>query len=168
MSLFTDGLLSLKESMIKANINNNKKYEGYNNLLSWYYMNIFSFFTFCFTFAQILFNIFFGNYAQIFKMILGNKNLITDLFSYAVFDVLGQSVLYLFLGKYGPLQLSMVTSVRKILSVSLSILFFGKSISFPQSISLFLALSIIIWEIFEKGSKNKNKSEIKEINKKIE
>ena len=168
VSLFTDGLLSLKESMIKSNINNNKKYEGYNNLLSWYYMNIFSFFTFCFTFAQILFNIFFGNYAQIFKMILGNKNLITDLFSYAVFDVLGQSVLYLFLGKYGPLQLSMVTSVRKILSVSLSILFFGKSISFPQSISLFLALSIIIWEIFEKGSKNKNKSEIKEINKKIE
>ena len=168
VSLFTDGLLSLKESMIKSNINNNKKFEGYNNLLSWYYMNIFSFFTFCFTFAQILFNIFFGNYAQIFKMILGNKNLITDLFSYAVFDVLGQSVLYLFLGKYGPLQLSMVTSVRKILSVSLSILFFGKSISFPQSISLFLALSIIIWEIFEKGSKNKNKSEIKEINKKIE
>ena len=167
ISLFTDGLLSLKESMIKTNIINDKKYEGYNNLLSWYYMNIFSFFTFCFTFSQILFNIFVGNYTQIFKMIFYNKNLLIDLFSFAIFDVLGQSVLYLFLGKYGPLQLSMVTSVRKILSVSLSILFFGKSISFPQSISLFLAVSIIIWEIFEKGNKNKDKDN-KKLDKKIE
>ena len=76
-----------------------------------------------------------------------------DLFSYAIFDVLGQSVLYIFLGKYGPLALSMVTSVRKILSISISILYFGKPISFPQSISLLLATSIIFWEIYEKGNK---------------
>ena len=157
ISLFTDGLLSLKENMIKTNIISDKKYERYNNLLSWEYMNIFSFFTFMFSFSQIISNLYFGNYIQIFKIIFTNKILLRDLLSYAVFDVMGQSILYIFLGKYGPLALSMVTSVRKILSISISILYFGKSISFPQSISLFLATSIIFWEIYEKG----NKKEIK-------
>ena len=158
ISLFSDGLLSLKESMIKTNIMSENKYEGYNNLLCWEYMNVFSFFTFCFTFSQIVYNSFLGEYIHIFKIILSNKILIKDLFSYAVFDVLGQSILYIFLGKYGPLALSMVTSVRKILSISISILYFGKSISFPQSISLILATSIIFWEIYEKGNKKEIKS----------
>ena len=124
ISLFSDGLLSLKENMIKNNIINDKKYEGYNNLLSWKYMNIFSFFTFSFAFCQIILNLFFGDYIHIFKIIFSNKILLKDLFSYAIFDVLGQSVLYIFLGKFGPLALSMVTSVRKILSISISILYF--------------------------------------------
>ena len=158
LSLFVDGLLSLKESMIKNNILSEKKYEGYDNMLSWEYMNIFSFFTFSFSFCQIIFNLFFGNYAHIFKIIFTNSILLKDLILYAVFDVLGQSVLYIFLGKYGPLALSMVTSVRKILSISISILYFGKSISFSQSISLFLATSIIFWEIYENGNKYKIKS----------
>ena len=159
ISLFTDGLLSLKENMIKTNIISDKKYEGYNNLLSWEYMNIFSFFTFMFSFSQIISNLYFGNYIQIFKIIFTNKILLKDLLSYAVFDVMGQSILYIFLGKYGPLALSMVTSVRKILSISISILYFGKSISFPQGISLFLATSIIFWEIYEKGNKKEIKKE---------
>ena len=56
----------------------------------------------------------------------------------------------------------MVTSVRKILSISISILYFGKSINFPQSISLFLAGTIIFWEIYDKGNKETSiKVEIK-------
>ena len=155
MSLFIDGLLSLKESMIKTNIMNEKKYDGYENMLCWEYMNIFSFFTFSFSFCQIIFNLFFSDYVNIFKIIFSNSNLLKDLICYAVFDVLGQSILYIFLGKYGPLALSMVTSVRKILSISISILYFGKSISFSQSISLFLATSIIFWEIYENGNRSK-------------
>jgi hypothetical protein len=163
ISLFSDGLLSLKEKMIQGNINSNKKYNGYEKIICWEYMQIFSFFTFIFGFGQIIFNILFGDYVQIFKIILNNKILLKDLLSYAIFDVLGQSVLFIFLGKYGPLALSMVTSVRKILSISISILYFGKSISFPQSISLFLATSIIFWEIYDKGNKNKPR-EIKKKN----
>ena len=141
--------------MIKTNIMNEKKYEGYENMLCWEYMNIFSFFTFSFSFCQIIFNLFFSDYVNIFKIIFSNSNLLKDLICYAVFDVLGQSILYIFLGKYGPLALSMVTSVRKILSISISILYFGKSISFSQSISLFLATSIIFWEIYENGNRSK-------------
>ena len=157
ISLFSDGLLSLKEKMIEGNIKSNDKYFGYEKIICWEYMQIFSFFTFFFGFIQIVSNVLFGDYIQIFKIIFSNKLLLKDLLSYAIFDVFGQSILFIFLGKYGPLALSMVTSVRKILSISISILYFGKSISFPQSISLFLATSIIFWEILDKGSKNRPK-----------
>ena len=168
ISLFSDGLLSLKENMIKQDIKNDKKYNGYEKIICWEYMQIFSFFTFFFGFWQIFKNILFGDYIQIFKIIFTNKTLLKDLLSYAVFDVLGQSILFIFLGKYGPLALSMVTSVRKILSISISIIYFGKSISFPQSISLFLATSIIFWEIYDKGNKKKEIEDKSNKKKKIE
>ena len=168
ISLFSDGLLSLKENMIKQNIKNDNKYQGYEKVICWEYMQIFSFFTFFFGFWQIVMNAIFGDYIQIFKIIFTNKILLKDLLFYAVFDVLGQSVLFIFLGKYGPLALSMVTSVRKILSISISIIYFGKSISFPQSISLFLATSIIFWEIYDKGNKKKEIEDKSNKKKKIE
>ena len=161
ISLFFDGLLSLKEKMVQVNINDNSEYKGYEKIICWEYMKIFGLCTFVFAFSQILFKTIFGNYLQIIKIAFSCKGLLRDLFCYAVFDALGQSVLFIFLSKYGPLTVSMVTSVRKILSISLSILYFGKSISFPQSISLFLAGTIIFWEIYDKGNKNKKIEEKK-------
>lgn len=158
ISLFSDGLLSLKEHMIKKNIDNEPKYQGFKDVISWEYMQIFCMFTFMFGFVQIIFNLIFGDYVQIIQIILNNKDLLKDLMLYAVFDALGQCVLYIFLGKYGPLALSMVTSVRKILSISISIIYFGKTISLPQTISLILASSIIFWEIYDKGNSSKGKN----------
>jgi hypothetical protein len=155
ISLFFDGLLSLKEKMVQVNIKNNIEYNGYEQIICWEYMKIFGFCTFLFGFFQIIFKIIFGNYLEILKIVFKSKGLIRDLFCYAVFDALGQSVLFIFLSKYGPLTVSMVTSVRKILSISISIVYFGKSISFPQSISLFLAGTIIFWEIYDKGNSKK-------------
>jgi len=155
ISLFFDGLLSLKEKMVQVNIKNNIEYNGYEQIICWEYMKIFGFCTFLFGFFQIIVKIIFGDYLEILKIVFKCKGLIRDLFCYAVFDALGQSVLFIFLSKYGPLTVSMVTSVRKILSISISILYFGKSISFPQSISLFLAGTIIFWEIYDKGNSKK-------------
>ena len=154
ISLFFDGLLSLKEKMVQVNIKNNIEYKGYEKIICWEYMKIFGLCTFFFGFFQIIFKVIFGNYIQILKIVFICKILLRDLFCYAVFDALGQSVLFIFLSKYGPLTVSMVTSVRKILSISISILYFGKSINFLQSISLFLAGIIIFWEVYDKGNKN--------------
>ena len=161
ISLFFDGLLSLKEKMVQVNINNSLEYNGYEKIICWEYMKIFGLCTFIFGFSQIFFKLFFGDYITILKIVLSCKTLLRDLFCYAIFDALGQSVLFIFLSKYGPLTVSMVTSVRKILSISISILYFGKSISFPQSISLFLAGTIIFWEIYDKGNKSKKIEEKK-------
>ena len=164
ISLFFDGLLSLKENMVKINIKNNIIFNGYEKIICWEYMNIFGLCTFIFGFFQITFKIIFGDYLQILKIVFRCKYLIRDLLCYAVFDALGQSVLFMFLSKYGPLTVSMVTSVRKILSISISILYFGKTINIPQSISLFLAGTIIFWEVYDKGNKN-NSIKIEEKNK---
>lgn len=161
ISLFFDGLLSLKEKMVQVNINNNLEYNGYEKIICWEYMKIFGLCTFIFGFSQIFFKLFFGDYITTLKIVFSCKTLLRDLFCYAIFDALGQSVLFIFLSKYGPLTVSMVTSVRKILSISISILYFGKSISFPQSISLFLAGTIIFWEIYDKGNKSKKIEEKK-------
>ena len=160
-SLFFDGLLSLKEKMIQTNINNNNIYYGYEKIICWEYMKIFAFCTLIFGVSQVLFHIIFGNYYEIIKQIFMCRGLIRDLLIYASFDALGQSILFMFLGKYGPLTLCIVTSVRKILSISISIIYFGKSISFNQSLSLVLATTIIFWEVYDKGNKYKNSDGIK-------
>ena len=160
-SLFFDGLLSLKEKMIQTNINNNSIYHGYEKIICWEYMKIFAFCTLIFGVSQVLFHIIFGNYYEIIKQIFMCRGLVRDLLIYASFDALGQSILFMFLGKYGPLTLCIVTSVRKILSISISIIYFGKSISFNQSLSLVLATTIIFWEVYDKGNKYKNSDGIK-------
>ena len=160
-SLFFDGLLSLKEKMIQTNISNNSIYNGYEKIICWEYMKIFALCTFIFGISQVSFNIAFGNYFEIIKQIIICKELMRDLIIYALFDALGQSILFMFLGLYGPLTLCIVTSVRKILSISISIIYFGKTISFNQSLSLILATSIIFWEVYDKGNKYKNNEGIK-------
>jgi hypothetical protein len=160
-SLFFDGLLSLKEKMIQTNISNNNIYNGYEKIICWEYMKIFALCTFIFGISQVSFNIAFGNYFEIIKQIIICKELMRDLIIYALFDALGQSILFMFLGLYGPLTLCIVTSVRKILSISISIIYFGKNISFNQSLSLILATSIIFWEVYDKGNKYKNNEGIK-------
>ena len=160
-SLFFDGLLSLKEKMIQTNISNNSIYNGYEKIICWEYMKIFALCTFIFGISQVGFNIAFGNYFEIIKQIIVCKELMRDLIIYALFDALGQSILFMFLGLYGPLTLCIVTSVRKILSISISIIYFGKTISFNQSLSLILATSIIFWEVYDKGNKYKNNEGIK-------
>ena len=160
-SLFFDGLLSLKEKMIKANINNNKIFQDYEKIIGWEYMKIFAFCTFIFGISQVLFNIIFNEYFEIIKQVIICRGLIRDLIIYALFDALGQSILYMFLGKYGPLTLCIVTSVRKILSISISIIYFGKNISFHQGLSLVLASTVIFWEVYDKGNKYKNSDGIK-------
>ena len=147
--------------MIQTNISNNSIYNGYEKIICWEYMKIFALCTFIFGISQVSFNIAFGNYFEIIKQIIICKELMRDLIIYALFDALGQSILFMFLGLYGPLTLCIVTSVRKILSISISIIYFGKNISFQQSLSLILATTIIFWEVYDKGSKYKNNDEIK-------
>ena len=160
-SLFFDGLLSLKEKMIQNNIRDNNIYSGYEKIISWEYMKIFAFCTLIFGISKVTFHCLFGDYFETIKQVLMCRGLLRDLFIYASFDALGQSILFMFLGLYGPLTLCIVTSVRKILSISISIIYFGKSISFRQSLSLILATTIIFWEVYDKGNKYKNNEGIK-------
>lgn len=84
-----------------------------------------------------------------------SSELIKYLLYYSFFLTVGQAFLYQFLEKYGPLTLSNITSVRKILSIAVSIIVFNKPVSLLKIISLVLGTSVILWEIVEKQAKSK-------------
>lgn len=153
ISLFFDGLMALKEKIINHEVHHNPEYEKYKACLSWDYMNLFTLYSTLFCAAVLIYEAIFKNLGQSIAIYMENKELILNLIIYALMSSLGQVFLFQFLEKYGPLTLSIITGVRKILSIALSIIFFGKVVSFIKVISLLLGTTIIAWEIMEKTSK---------------
>lgn len=86
-----------------------------------------------------------------------NKELVFNLISYAICTSIGQIFIYILLEKYGPLTLSMVTGIRKILSIAISIVLFGKVISLWKFMSLMLGTLVIVWEIYDKVKRHDKK-----------
>ena len=161
ISLLSDGLLALKEKILNNNIENDEKLKKYKKLLSWEYMSLFSTITLFFCTISIIYGIIFNDLFNFIKIILNCKILLRDLLFYGILISFGQCIIFLFLEKYGPLTLSMLTSIRKVLTITLSIIVFGKNITFIQFISLIMAIIIIFWEVFEKRTKNVNENKIK-------
>ena len=157
-SLICDALLGIKEKIIINDIHNNEKFQGYEKVVSWEYMRLFSFISLIFCSTSIINGILFLDYAKIFKFIFASKELLIDLIMHSLLASLGQVIIFISLEKYGPLTLSMITSIRKVLSITFSIIVFGKSISFIQTISLLMAITVIFMEIFDK-QKNKKKKD---------
>ena len=160
ISLLSDGLLALKEKILNNNIENDEKLKKYKKLLSWEYMSLFSIITLFFCTISIIYGIIFNDLFNFIKIIFNCKILLRDLFFYGILVSFGQCIIFLFLEKYGPLTLSMLTSIRKVLTITLSIIVFGKNITFIQFISLIMAIIIIFWEVFEKRTKTVNVNKI--------
>ena len=158
-SLICDALLGIKEKIIINDIHNNDKFEGYEKVISWEYMRLFSIISLIFCTISILNGILFLGYGNVFKFIFSSKELLSNLILHSLLASLGQVIIFISLEKYGPLTLSMITSIRKVLSITLSIIVFGKSITFIQTISLLMAITVIFWEIFDKQKPNKGKKD---------
>lgn len=94
------------------------------------------------------------------KIYIQHYELVTILIAYTVALSIGQVFIYLLLEKYGPLTLSMVTGVRKILSIALSIILFGKEITLWKLVSLILGTFVIFWEIYDKVKSKKAKKPV--------
>jgi len=156
ISLLSDGLLALKEKILNTNIENDKELKKFKKLLSWEYMSLFSLITLLFCIFSIIYGIIFNDLLSVIKIIFNCKILLRDLLLYGSLISLGQCIIFLFLEKYGPLTLSMLTSIRKVLTITLSIIVFGKNINLIQFISLIMATTVILWEVFEKKIKTKN------------
>lgn len=157
ISLFSDGLLSLKEKIINNKIHSNPKLTEYRKILNWMYMFIFSFMTTITTTIVISYSIVFGDFINTLSVYLSSRALVIDITCYSVVISIGQTVFFILLEKYGPLTLSLITSVRKVLTVALSILIFRKPISINQAISLFLAGAVILIEVLDKQDTKKKK-----------
>ena len=157
-SLICDALLGIKEKIIIGEIHTNDKYKGFEKVVSWEYMKLFSIISMVFCTVSIFNGILFLDYGKIFLFVFSSKELLRDLLLHSLLASLGQVIIFIFLEKYGPLTLSMITSIRKVLTITLSIIVFGKSMSVIQFISLLMAVTVIFWEVLDK-KKPKIKSE---------
>jgi drug/metabolite transporter (DMT)-like permease len=153
VSLLFDGLMALKEKIINHEVHHEPKYESFRSYLSWEYMYLFSLYSLIFCTIGIAYSILFSNFYPVLIEYLNNKEILFNLIAYAILASIGQAFIFQFLEKWGPLTLSIITGVRKILSIALSIIFFGKAVSFVKVISLLLGTTVIGWEVFEKSSK---------------
>ena len=122
-------------------------------------MRLFSIISLIFCTISILNGILFLDYGNVFKFIFSSKELLSNLILHSLLASLGQVIIFISLEKYGPLTLSMITSIRKVLSITLSIIVFGKSMTLIQTISLLMAITVIFWEIFDKQKPNKGKKD---------
>ena len=91
---------------------------------------------------------------------LSSGSLIRDVFMYGIFTSLGQVVIFIFLEKFGPLTLSMITSIRKVITIAVSIILFGKTILPHQFVSLIFAGVVIVWEMVDKKDKGKKDKKV--------
>jgi hypothetical protein len=151
--------MALKEKLVSHVVHHEEGYEGYENRFSWEYMKIFSGFTAVISGAVLSYNYitditFVPDLIKIFEI----KDLLHNLIFYCILTSIGQVFLYKILEKWGPLTLSIITGIRKIISIALSMILFERSCTLLKATSLILGASIIIWEVIEK-TKKKPKTE---------
>ncbi len=144
--------MALKEKIINHEVHNNPEFKEYKSRLAWEYMFIFSLYSIVFCAVVLAYEALTGDLVDKINLYLSSKELLINLTLYAITSSFGQVFLFQFLEKYGPLTLSIITGVRKILSIALSIIYFGKVVSYIKIISLVLGTSVIAWEVLEKTS----------------
>ena len=159
-SLLCDGLLSLKEHIIFNNIKSDPMLEGHDKVISMELFMINSFISLIFCVGSVMYGLLFGDLKTNLMLYLSSASLIRDVLMYGIFTSFGQVVIFIFLEKFGPLTLSMITSIRKVITIAVSIVLFGKTILPHQFVSLVFAGVVIVWEMVDKKEKGKKDKKI--------
>lgn len=88
-----------------------------------------------------------------------DNEILLYLFTYCICGALGQCFIFYTLENYGSLVLIMITVTRKMMSMILSIVIFGKTVNITQWVGIIIVFSGIIWEAMDK--KNSAKAKVK-------
>jgi hypothetical protein len=151
--------MALKEKIIHHEVHHNPSLYAFQTRLSWEYMSLFSNYSILFCSVALGFNYFSSDLVSQLRAYFSCPELIQNLIFYAIAASLGQVFLFQILEKFGPLTVSIITGVRKIISIALSIIIFGKTVSVVKIISLLLGTTVIGWEICDKTIKQDKKPE---------
>ncbi|SMN21553.1 similar to Saccharomyces cerevisiae YPL244C HUT1 Protein with a role in UDP-galactose transport to the Golgi lumen [Maudiozyma saulgeensis] len=152
-SLFMDGLTNATQDKMlktagskkgsKEEQKTNKKITGPHLMFS---LNLFI----------ILWNIFYLTLIdreQIHKaltLLKSDPEVLSYLVVYAVCGAIGQCFIFYTLESFGSLQLIMITVTRKMISMLLSIVIFGKTVNYTQWFGIFIVFAGITWEATNK------------------
>mgnify|MGYP003365006238 FL=1 len=95
------------------------------------------------------------------RILNADPEIVYYLVAYAVCGAIGQCFIFYTLENFGSLQLIMITVTRKMISMLLSIVIFGKSVNNTQWAGIFIVFAGITWE-----ATNKRKSSLASTEKK--
>lgn len=135
-----------------CNVLQDKIFKDYKvtSLNMMYYLNLIRF-SISFFLVILSHNLFYS-----FLFMYRNPSLALDLGFSTIFNLLGQLVVYSMIEKHGTLILSTVNITRKILSILISFIIFGHSLSFVQGISIIGVILSILLEFNDKEKKKIN------------
>jgi len=145
--------MALKEKIVNHEVHHKPEFAENKKTLAWEYMSLFSVYSILFCLIGLGYELVFSDLYKQIVIYCMNSHIVLNLVVYSFTVSLGQMFLFQFLEKYGPLTLSIITGVRKILSIALSIVFFGKVVSVLKIISLILGTTVIAWEVSDKTTK---------------
>lgn len=166
-SLISDGLLGLKEKLIKSEVKLNPQLQEYNHMTSWYFMFCLNLGVLVYMVPIISYHIFINDeFSRNLTIYLNCPELLKHLGIVLSSALIAQIIVFQILQRYGPLSLAIYTGTRKIINIFLSIIWFEKEVSFLQKLSLLFGFLVVILESFEKSFVGeKEKREDKDKNK---
>lgn len=151
ISILFDGLIALKESVLNYEAESNPNYREYKHRLHYDYMFLFNSYSAFLATIGITWSLFFTNFSNEWRLFIFNKEFMTTLVFGCIVSSTGQVFLYKILHEYGPLTLSVITGIRKIISIGASFFIFGKTIDQLKIYSIIIGVAVIIWELLEKS-----------------
>ena len=160
VSLIADGLLGLKEKLIKEEVKSNPELKEYQNMTSWYFMFSLNLAVVIYMAPIFAYHFYINDdFSNNVHMYVKSTNLMSDLSILLGSAILAQTIVFQILQRYGPLSLAIYTGTRKILNIFLSIIWFEKTVSTLQKLSLVFGISVMLLELFEKSFDFKPKKE---------
>lgn len=91
-----------------------------------------------------------GQVINALDLIHNDPEVLLYLFTYSLCGAIGQCFIFFTLEQYGSLVLIMITVTRKMISMLLSIIVFGKSVNLTQWTGIAIVFGGIIWEAMNK------------------
>lgn len=158
VSLFLDGMTNAtQDEMLRKNREKQNASQGQGSLITGAHL------MFALNFFLVLYNSIYllvidNSQLQMAKALLQvDPEIFRYLFTYAICGAIGQCFIFFTLEEHGSLVLVMITVTRKMISMLLSIVVFGKRVNAVQWLGIITVFGGISWEALSKRSKPKVK-----------
>ena len=99
--------------------------------------------------------ILFGEGFAVVQFVLKNPEVIFMILAFSFTSAIGQNFIFLTISNFGPLSLSLITTLRKFFTVLGSILVFGHVLTNYQKLSVVVVFTGILLDTWVKSSKKK-------------
>merc|ERR1712060_985362 len=95
---------------------------------------------------------------SVWTYFIANPTIMTHMFVMAICSAVGQLFIFTTIKKYGPLVFATIQTVRQLLSIMLSIIFFGHPVNHMEELGIAIVFIALAAQIAQKYVARKNKS----------